>query len=113
MKQESNGWIVASIAGLVFSVLFVVVGGLSRGYELRSVTILAISGLLLGAIAAPELEPKAFQFPAAWQVSFGILGGVLFVAANWTNPVEFMAGGAMGGLLGFFAPYWVRYIPVP
>jgi hypothetical protein len=111
MKAKTNGWLVAGCLSVFFSVLFALVGGLSRGYEVHSVLILAVSGLLLGAIAAPEVEPKAFRYPAVWQVCFGVLGGVLFVSANPGGPLEFMAGALIGGLLGFLAPYWLKYIP--
>jgi hypothetical protein len=113
-KAKANGWVVAGLSGIVFAVLFVALGGISHGYGLRSVGLLAASGFLLGAIAAPEFEPKAFRYPAAWQVVFGALAGAALVAVKHHHFSEAVVAGIMvGGLFGFFAPYWLKYVQVP
>ena len=88
-------------------------GGIGHGYGLRSVVLLAASGLLLGAIAAPELEPQAFRYPAVWQVFFGALAGVALMVARAHSSEAIVAGAVVGGLLGFLAPYWLKHLQVP
>ena len=112
MKRMS-GWAVAALCAVGFAILFVALGGISHGYSPRSVAFLAVSGFLLGAIAAPELEPKAFRHPAVWQVFFGALGGVVLCAAMSLSAEANVAGAIIGGLLGFLAPYWVKHLQVP
>jgi hypothetical protein len=107
------GWKVALFASAAFAVLFVMFGGFSSGYSLRSVTILAVSGALIGLIAAPELEPAAFPSPLAWQMFFSILGCLLVAFHLKAGPAGYATAVIIGGLLGYFARYWIKHINVP
>lgn len=113
IMKQMNGWVVAGICGVVFAGLFVLLGGLAHGYAPRSVACLAVAGLLLGAIAAPEIEPKVFRFPAVWQILFGALAGIAVVSSRQPSTSTVLAGAMIGGVLGFFAPYWIKHIQVP
>ena len=107
------GWKVALFASIGLAILFVAFGGFSTGYTLRSVGLLATAGALLGAIAAPDLEPKAFRFPELWQMFFAILGGILIALSLNAGPIGYAIAVVVGGILGFFAKYWTKYIDVP
>jgi hypothetical protein len=107
------GWKVALFASVGFAILFAVFGGFSTGYSLRSIGLLALAGALLGAIAAPDLEPKAFRFPELWQMSFAILGSILIAFSCKAGPLGYAIAVVVGGVLGFFARYWTKHIQVP
>ena len=107
------GWKVALFASVGFAILFVAFGGFSTRYTLRSVGLLALAGALLGAIAAPDLEPKAFRFPKLWQMSFAILGSIFIAIGLKAGPIGYAIAVAVGVVLGYFARYWTKYIDVP
>ena len=107
------GWKVALFASAALAVLFVVFGGFSSGYSLRSVTLLAVSGGLLGAIAAPDLEPEAFRHATLWQMSFAILGSILVAFHVKAHPIGYLVAVVIGAVLGYFARYWTKYINLP
>ena len=93
--------------------MFVAFGGIAHGYSPKSIAWLAASGAMVGAIAAPELEPKVFRYPALWQVSFAVVGCVL-AAAAWDAPVEGYLLAVVGGaVLGYIAPVWIKRLQVP
>ena len=111
--KPAAGWKVALYASGGFAILFVVFGGFSTGYSLRAVTLLAVAGGLLGAIAAPDLEPAAFRHPTMWQMFFAILSGLVIAFHAGAGPMGYLVAVVVGGLLGYFARYWTRYIDVP
>jgi hypothetical protein len=104
---------VAGYAAVGFGVLFVVFGGFSSGYSLRSVVLFGAAGLLLGLIAAPDLEPAAFRFPIVWQMFFSILGSLLVALQLGARPFGYVIAVAVGAFLGYFARYWTKHINVP
>ena len=107
------GWKVALFASGGFAMLFVAFGVFRAGYSLRSVGLMALAGALLGAIAAPDLEPKAFRFPELWQMFFAIVGSILIAVSLKAGPIGYAIAVVVGGVLGFFARYWTKYIDVP
>ena len=103
------------IAGMCLgsTVLFVAFGGLSHGFSPRSVTALALSGAGFGAIAAPEVSPEAFHRPALWQTACGAVGAVALAAALGADARGLVGAAVVGGVLGFFAPAWVKHVDIP
>jgi hypothetical protein len=104
------GWKVALFASVALAILFAAFGGLSSGYSLRSVALLAVSGALLGLIAAPDLEPAAFPHAKVWQVFFAILGCLLVAFHLKATPFGYVAAVVVGGVLGYFARHWTKHI---
>lgn len=111
--KPTAGWKVVLFASGALAILFVIFGGFTSGYSLRAVIALALAGGLLGAIIAPELEPAAFPQPRIWQMVFSILGCLLIAFHVDAGPVGFAIAVVAGGLLGYFARYWTKYIDVP
>ena len=109
----SAGWRLAAYSCLFFVAIFVSFGGLRFGYSLRSVASLGACGFLIGAIAAPELEPKYFRYPALWQATFGALAGITLVGVMHPTTEAFLAGALIGLLLGLVAPYWIKHVQMP
>ena len=107
------GWKVAAFASVAFAVAFVIFGGFSMGYTLRNVALLATAGALLGAIAAPDLEPKSFLYPELWQVFFAILSSILVPVSRDAGPIGYLIAIVIGAVLGFYARYWTKYIDPP
>lgn len=95
------------------AVLFGVIGLLTGGGKMAPGIMAAVLGLLLGLIAAPEFEPKAFRHAALYQTSCGAIAG--FLLGGWLlGSLSTAAMAAMiGGLLGWLAPMWIRHVQGP
>ena len=106
-------WKVCGSIGGGLAAIFVIFGGMTMGYSIESMSWLAAAGALLGAMSAPELEPRAFRFPAIWQISFAVLGCVILARAL-NAPIEGdLLAVPVGIILGYLAPYWVKHIQAP
>lgn len=113
IRSPARGWKVALLISACAAVLFVLFGGLAWGYSLRSIAFLAASGAVFGAIGAPHLEPEAFLYPTLWQVFVAVIGCVLIAAyleAGWEGYVLALA---VGLIVGYLAPYWIKHVQVP
>jgi hypothetical protein len=113
VQRHLSGWAVAGMMAGFLALAFVMLGGLSFGYSLRSAIWLAISGALLGAVAAPDLEPKAFRFPVLWQICFCVVGLEALVFYNKAGPIWYLVALVVGWVLGYTARHWTKYIDVP
>jgi hypothetical protein len=110
---KMRGLKVAAIVSLVLAAVFIVFGGVSHGYSLKSVLALGVSGAFIGAIAAPEFEPKAFPYPVLWQVCVTVVG-FLAAAVYFDAGTDGFALAVVGGVVvGYLAPYWINHIDVP
>lgn len=70
-------------------------------------------GVLLGLMAAPEIEPKKFKHGWLLQVSAGALAGILFGFFLSLSGVSIAACGIIGGVIGWLAPSWVKHATIP
>jgi hypothetical protein len=107
------GWKVALFTSFALAVLFAAFGGISTGYTWRSMGFLALAGAVLGAIAAPDLEPTAFKNTTVWQMFFAILGCLLLAFHLKAEPVGYFIAVLVGATLGFYARHWTKYINLP
>jgi hypothetical protein len=112
-REHISGWKVALFASAGLAIVFVALGGLSTGYSWKKVGLLALAGALLGAIAAPDLEPEAFRHPIAWQIFFATLSSLLVAFQLRVEPFGYLIAALIGVALGYFARYWTKYIDVP
>lgn len=100
---------VAAWAG-IGAVAFGLLHGLRAPLSIRTVGLAALMGVVVGALAAPELEPKLFRRPGVWQTLVGAAGGAL-LALSFAGTIQALVAGAIvGGVLGAFANLWVRYV---
>ncbi|WP_175910751.1 hypothetical protein [Burkholderia sp. BCC1640] len=103
---------IVSIVG-ASSVAFVVFGGISVGYSMVTITVLGVMGAFFGAIAVPELEPKAFRHPTLWQVSCSVAGSLLMALMLKSGADGYLLA-ALGGIcIGYWAPSWIKHIVLP
>ena len=109
----ASGLRVAIAVAAALAIVFVVFGGLVHGYSPRSLLLLSLSGAFIGAIAAPEFEPKAFRHPTLWQVAFSVLGFVAGAVYLGAGTEELALAVALGVLIGYLAPYWLKLFQVP
>ncbi|WP_423200799.1 Transmembrane protein (plasmid) [Cupriavidus sp. H19C3] len=96
-----------------FATVFILLGGLASGYSLQNVLFLGSAGFFVGAIGAPEIEPKLFRFPRLWQVSFSVLAGVLVAVHLQVGALGYSIAVLVGVILGYFAPFWIKHIQIP
>jgi hypothetical protein len=95
------GWKIAVFTSGLGAVLFAALGGLSTGYSLRSIALLALAGGLLGAIAAPDIEPAAFRYATLWQMLFSLVGCLLIAVHFSAGPIGYLIAVVVGVVLGF------------
>ena len=103
----------ALIVSLIFAVIGIVFGGLTYGFTFRTVIVYGLFGALLGAISAPELEPKYFQYPMIWQVISSIMGCLLFAYGIHASSEGYVLALLVGGFLGYTAHFWVKHVVFP
>lgn len=108
-----QGLKLAAALAAVLAIVFVGFGGFPSGYSLKSVVLLAGSGAFVGAIAAPDCEPKFFRYPTLWQVGFGIAGFVALAAHLRATGEGYALATLAGAFVGYLAPYWTKHIQVP
>jgi hypothetical protein len=112
-RRSASIWQVTLFASVLMSVAFVAFGSFTQGFSLRTVSWLAFAGAILGAVAAPTLEPKAFRHPILWQNAFCILGLESIAFYLRADPAWHGAAMAGGILLGSTARFWVDHISPP
>lgn len=105
--------IVVSLLTFGFAVVFILFGGLTSGYSLRSVLCLGSAGFFVGAIGAPEIKPKLFRFPTLWQICFSVLGCIFIAAHLEAGALGYSLAAVAGLILGYSAPFWIAHIQVP
>ncbi len=105
--------IVVSLLTLWFAASFILFGGLTFGYSLRSVLFLGAAGFFAGAIGAPEVEPRLFRFPRLWQICFAVFGCVLVAMYLQVGALGYFIAGVAGLILGSLAPLWIPHVQVP
>jgi hypothetical protein len=71
------------------------------------------TGLFVGLVAAPEIEPKAFKRAWLFQLGSGVASGVLVTLAFHLSAEAITLGALIGGLLGWSAPFWAKHVPIP
>jgi hypothetical protein len=76
----------------------------------RNIPLITLAGLVIGAIAAPELEPKLFPVPAVWQAAFGAAGGGLLALGAGAGAGMVFAIVMTGAVVGALAHYWLEYV---
>jgi len=104
---------VAVLCALGGAILFGGIALLFSGGDVFSGVAAAVLGLVLGLLAAPEFEPKAFRHAALYQGACGAAAGGLI--GGWlTASIEtgLLAAG-IGALLGWLAPRWLHHVQGP
>lgn len=76
----------------------------------RNVAGFALGGLVLGALAGPEVDPRLFPGRERWQSAFGAAGGGIVALASGATIGVVVAAAFSGAVLGALARYWVRYV---
>ena len=110
-RNDIAGWKVVAFASPILAVLFPLFEGWRVGFELRSMLWLAAAGAVLGVIAAPTIEPKAFRHPLGWQVFFSVLSCVFIAIQQQADKVGFAIALAGGVILGLTAKWWLNALP--
>jgi presenilin-like A22 family membrane protease len=73
----------------------------------------ALTGLFVGILLAPELEPKKFRNGWLLQISAGAIAGI-FIGLFFRQESEFIIYcSILGGFIGWTAPKWIKHFPFP
>ncbi|THG80077.1 hypothetical protein E5198_14000 [Pseudomonas sp. A-1] len=112
-RSKTPAFAIALLVATACAVVFAIFGGLSNGFTPKNIAGFAAFGAIIGAVAAPYIEPESFKYPITWQVCCSVLG-CLLVALYLRAGLEGYALAAMVGvILGYTAPYWVKHIQAP
>jgi hypothetical protein len=109
MPVSLRGWRLVAGFGTALGAVWVVLGGLARGFSGDMVLFHAVTGFLLGAAAAPELELSNFVYARFWQVGVAVSGCVIFAVSIGADPVGYLVAVVIGVLVGYTFHYWFRY----
>ena len=85
----------------------------ARGVSARGVLVAATVGVTLGVVALPELIPRDFRYAALWQTGWAIVGAVLVACQLGASGEGYAVAVALGGLLGWSAPFWIEHLQLP
>lgn len=108
-----SGLKAALYLSLVVAAFFAIGGGFLYGYTSKNLLFFALTGMFIGAIGAPELEPNAFRSRALWQMTFAVLGCLLFAFSINATPIGYAIAVPSGLALGYLAPHWVKHVQGP
>ena len=97
----------------ILGVALVLFGGINFGYSLKSCALLAFIGVFLGLVAAPEISPKDFKHPVAWQIFFCVLGFMVAAVLLSSPPLGYLLAALLGVIAGYTAQGWVKHIAIP
>jgi hypothetical protein len=109
MPVTARAWKAVILFSLTIGFLWVIFGGLARGFASREVLFNGIVGMLLGAMAGPKLANEGFVLPKIWQVAFATAGCLLFAVSARASPLGLVFALLAGAFLGYTADHWLRY----
>ena len=108
-SPKTPAWKFAVWSLPLVGVLSIGLGGLRTGYTLKSVLLWGIAGMAIGGLLVPDIEPRSVRSPALWQMSCGLLAGILMAVVLGAGAAGIAAGALIGLALGFLAPYWLNH----
>ncbi len=104
---------VTAISSIGFALVFAVFSLVLYYGNWERLVFVICTGLFVGLIAAPEIEPKAFKMPWLFQISSGAISGLLLALGFQLSAEATLFAALLGGLLGWSAPIWVKHVPIP
>jgi hypothetical protein len=81
--------------------------------EWGRLVLVTLFGVFIGLVAAPELEPKAFKKAWVLQLGSAVIVGLLVGLIFDLNNENIVAAILIAGFIGWAAPYWIKYVPIP
>ena len=102
-------WKIIGLAAGVGMVAFMVLAHTSLSAT-RNVAAFILGGLVLGALAGPELDPELFPGRERWQAVIGAAGGGIVALVSGATVGVVAAAVFSGAVLGALARYWVKYV---
>lgn len=103
-------WKAVAVSAAVGAGVFALLAHLDRPVTLRTTAMAVVLGLILGTLAAPDIEPKLFRSPEWWQAAVGAAGGAVLAVWSGANLGMIVAAAIAGGGLGALARHWVKYV---
>lgn len=76
----------------------------------RDLAAYALVGLVLGALAGPEFNPRLFPGRERWQSAIGAAGAGMVALVSGASVGVVVAAVFTGAVLGALARYWVEYV---
>jgi len=99
--------------GMVLGFIFAVVSLIFYSGEGGRHELVFCFGFFVGLVGAPEIIPEPFKKAALFQTVSGAVAGLFGAFAFYPNVEAVILGILAGGLLGWLAPVWVKYIQIP
>ena len=90
-----------------------VFGGLAYSYEIHALIVYGFAGIFIGAVMAPEIEPKYFKHPKIWQTASSLAGCILFAYNIEALENGYVLAIIIGLFLGTTASFWVKHVTFP
>lgn len=104
---------ISLLSGFSFSLVFSVVSLIFYFGDWRRLLVTALFGLFIGLLAAPEFNKKEFTHPSLFQSVSGAMAS-LIVGSYYSSNLEIIfLSLIVGGLVGWSASFWLKYIQIP
>ncbi len=104
---------ISFISSLIFSVLFSTFSLIFYFGDWSRLIVVAIFGVFIGLLAAPEIDRKAFDNPLLFQVFSAAMAGAIIGYYFSTNIEIIVSSCIIGGFIGWLAPYWLKHVQIP
>ncbi len=108
--KRNRGIKFAILLGLTFGGFLVLLELIFYGFDLRDIITEGLIGVFIGAVAAPEFEPKYFKRPILWQMTCSAIACSLIAFAFESPPEGYLAAVLAGAAIGYFAPAWLDHV---
>ena len=111
--QEMKILLKSLIFAAAFSAAFSIVGLISNYGEWNKLRGYAIVGAVIGLLAIPEFEPKAFVHPELWQAFWGGVCALSIAVSLGSSAQAIGLATLFGAVLGLTAKLWLKHINLP
>jgi hypothetical protein len=113
MSKINKALKVATLSSAGFALLFAAFSLVLYFGEWERLIFAICSGLFIGLLAAPEIEPIAFKNAWLFQTICGAISGVFLALGFQLNIEAVLFASLVGALIGWSAPIWVKHVPIP
>ena len=113
VKNKMKWLKISLLSSLFFSAIFSAVSLLFYFGDWERLFFVAIFGIFVGLLAAPEIDRKEFSYPCLFQIINGAIAGFIVGSHLSSNTEIIILSVIIGGVFGWSAPFWLKHVQIP